>query len=91
MQGIIRRVALPIGFKPMSSTSTEITYDVQLQPGEPLRLPADAARIVGPGHWLVSIRPADVEDRGELLRDHSAFLNSYAPEDEGLYDDYSGR
>jgi predicted DNA-binding antitoxin AbrB/MazE fold protein len=26
---------------------------------------------------------------GEVVRDHSAFLNSYAPEDEGLYDDYS--
>ena len=25
----------------------------------------------------------------EVIRDHSAFLNSYAPEDEGLYDDYS--
>ena len=24
-------------------------------------------------------------------RDHSAFLNSYAPEDEGLYDDAAGR
>jgi predicted DNA-binding antitoxin AbrB/MazE fold protein len=25
----------------------------------------------------------------QLVRDHAAFLNSYAPEDEGLYDDYS--
>ena len=25
------------------------------------------------------------------LRDHSAFLNSYAPEDEGLYDAYPAR
>jgi predicted DNA-binding antitoxin AbrB/MazE fold protein len=23
------------------------------------------------------------------VREHTAFLNSYAPEDEGLYDDYS--
>jgi hypothetical protein len=23
------------------------------------------------------------------VRNHSAFLNSYSPEDEGLYDDYS--
>ena len=23
------------------------------------------------------------------IRDHQAFLNGYAPEDEGLYDDYS--
>lgn len=26
-----------------------------------------------------------------VVRDHSAFLNSYVPEDEGLYDDYSAR
>jgi predicted DNA-binding antitoxin AbrB/MazE fold protein len=26
---------------------------------------------------------------GAVVRDHSAFLNSYAPEHEGLYDDYS--
>jgi hypothetical protein len=28
---------------------------------------------------------------GSPLRDHSAFLNSYSPEDEGLYDDASAR
>ena len=26
-----------------------------------------------------------------VFRDHSAFLNSYTPEDEGLYDDAEGR
>ena len=26
-----------------------------------------------------------------VFRDHSAFLNSYTPEDEGLYDDAKGR
>ena len=26
-----------------------------------------------------------------ILRDHGAFLNSYVPEDEGLYDDATGR
>ncbi len=26
-----------------------------------------------------------------VLRDHQAFLNSYAPEDEGLYDNAQGR
>lgn len=71
----------------MASDFTEITFDVQLQPGEPLTLPEDAAAIVGPGHWVVSIRPAD--SAGGPIRDHTAFLNSFAPEDEGLYDDYS--
>lgn len=73
----------------MQSKLTEITYDVELQPGEALSLPKDAAEILGPGHWLVSIRPADQVAHNGPLRDHAAFLNSYVPEDEGLYDDYS--
>lgn len=28
---------------------------------------------------------------GSTVRDHSAFLNSYTPEDEGLYDHAAGR
>jgi hypothetical protein len=69
----------------MQSKVTEIIYDVILQPGEELTLPQEAAGILGPGHWTVSIRPAS-ED---TPRNHAAFLNSYTSEDEGLYDDYS--
>jgi len=75
----------------MQSKLAEITYDVQLEPGESLSLPEDAAEIIGPGHWIVSIRPANDAPHGGPIRDHSAFLNSYTPEDEGLYDDYSAR
>jgi hypothetical protein len=71
----------------LNSDFNEITFDLQLQPGEPLQLPKEAAAIVGPGHWLVSVRPADCQSGP--VRDHSAFVNSFAPEDEGLYDDYS--
>lgn len=28
------------------------------------------------------------EPKKAVIRNHSAFLNAYAPEDEGLYDDY---
>jgi hypothetical protein len=73
----------------MQSKVTEIIYDVLLQPGESLSLPKDAAEILGPGHWLVSIRPANEVLRSDLVRNHAAFLNSYDPGDEGLYDDYS--
>ena len=73
----------------MQSKLTEIIYDVELQPGESLSLPKDAAEILGPGHWLVCIRPAVQAAHNGPLRDHAAFLNSYVPEDEGLYDDYS--
>jgi hypothetical protein len=75
----------------MESKPFEITYDVQLLPGEALSLPKEAAAIVGPGHWLVSIRPADDNSDRQFVRDHTAFLNSYSAEDEGLYDDYSSR
>jgi hypothetical protein len=29
-----------------------------------------------------------LEPKSTSIRNHSAFLNAYAPEDEGLYDDY---
>jgi len=73
----------------MQSHLTEITYNVELQAGEELSLPQDVAAILGPGHWLVTIKPADSSSDGGSVRDHVAFLNSFAPEDEGLYDDYS--
>jgi hypothetical protein len=75
----------------MQAKFTEITYDVQLQAGESLSVPKEIAEIVGPGHWVVSIRSAESESRPGAIRDHAAFLNSFAPEDEGLYDDYSAR
>ena len=73
----------------MQSKLAEITFDLELQPGEPLSLPKEAAEIVGPGHWLVSVRPAAQVGHNSPLRDHTAFLNSCVPEDESLCDDYS--
>jgi hypothetical protein len=32
-----------------------------------------------------------MQQRATAIHDHSAFLNSYAPEDEGLYDDAVAR
>jgi predicted DNA-binding antitoxin AbrB/MazE fold protein len=43
-------------------------------------------------HQVVSLAiSTESQESGsrEVVREHSAFLNSYAPEDEGLYDDYS--
>jgi hypothetical protein len=73
---------------PMQPNNSEITFDVHLQPGEALSLPSDVTSSVGPGHWLISIRPADESADANPIRNHAAFLNSYVPEDEGLYDDY---
>jgi hypothetical protein len=43
--------------------------------------------------WTISITAAKNEESSSapvkaLIRNHSAFFNGYAPEDEGLYDDY---
>jgi len=62
----------------------ELTYEIELREGEKLSLPESLIASVGPGRWWLSVRPA-------LVRDHAAFLNSYAPEDEGLYDAYPPR
>jgi hypothetical protein len=35
----------------------------------------------------LEVSPSVNDNRPMAARDHSAFLNSYAPQDEGLYDD----
>ncbi|HXR05100.1 MAG TPA: hypothetical protein VN836_10380 [Verrucomicrobiae bacterium] len=44
--------------------------------------PKDFSKLVA---WI------DRKRQNRTTRDHSAFLNSYAPEDEGLYDDAVAR
>jgi hypothetical protein len=68
----------------MKENPIQLTYKVELHEGERLRLPESLVASVGPGRWRISIQPS-------AMRDHKAFLNSYAPEDEGLYDGYSSR
>lgn len=64
-----------------------LTYEVELAPGEPFRLPESLVSSIGPGRWLITVQPVSAQP----IRDHTAFLNSYAPEDEGLYDAYPPR
>ncbi len=69
-----------------------LTYDVELKPGEKLTLPASLINAIDAGRWLITIRPYAVETMPTpSIRSHSAFLNSYAPEDEGLYDELPTR
>lgn len=74
----------------MKANLLNLTYEVELKPGEKLTLPDSLIVGIGEGRWLITIQPAaddspyPVSDR---FRDHSAFLNSYVAEDEGLYDD----
>ena len=58
-----------------------------LRPLTPLEL--DEHQVVSVSISTTSEQGA-IEVKAPLVRDHSALLNSYAPEDEGLYDDYSG-
>ncbi len=69
----------------MKSELRELSCEVELGVGETLALPESLARGVGPGRWLITVQPAG-KARKTSRRDHSAFLRSYAPEDEGLYD-----
>ncbi|MBW4601428.1 MAG: hypothetical protein KME29_18105 [Calothrix sp. FI2-JRJ7] len=62
----------------------DLTYETELKPGEKLTLPESLTNHLSPGHWVITIR----RQPSEITRTYDAFLNSYAPEDEGLYDDY---
>lgn len=75
----------------MPTNTGQLTWEVELQPGERFRLPSALADRVGPGHWLITITPLAAPETGGPVRDHSAFLNSYVAEDEGLYDDHPAR
>ncbi len=65
-----------------------LAVEIELQPGERLSLPSALIEKIGVGRWVVTIEPISDEP---TRRGHGAFLNGYAAEDEGLYDDYPGR
>ena len=73
----------------MRSQQVLLTYEIDLQPGELLALPPELTASIGAGRWLVTIQPVFPPPVPPPTRNHDAFLNSYAPEDEGLYDDYT--
>ena len=66
-----------------------LIFELELQPGEKLTLPPAVVDRIGSGRWVVTIQPASTTQTP--VRDHTAFLRSYAPEDEGLYDDCAAR
>lgn len=70
----------------MKTEPGEIVCTVDVKPGEKLTLPPSLVENVGPGRWLVSVRSCGGLATVEVRR-HDAFLDGYAPQDEGLYDD----
>jgi hypothetical protein len=75
----------------MQTNPVPLSFEVELAPGERLILPPAVIERIGAGHWLVTISPVGTRELPEVVRDHSAFLSSYAAEDEGLYDDCAAR
>jgi hypothetical protein len=67
------------------------TCEIDLQAGEKLSLPPACVEKIGAGRWLITVRSLNPTLSLAPLRNHSAFLSGYAPQDEGLYDDYPGR
>jgi hypothetical protein len=72
----------------MAEEMLQVACEIEIKPGERLTLPATLVDRVGAGRWIVTVQSAA---RTEPVRLHDAFLHGYAPEDEGLYDDYPGR
>ncbi len=73
----------------MKEKVVNLTYEINLQPGEKLTLPESVVESVGAGSWIITIQPKPVSPM--ITRSHDAFLKGYASEDEGLYDDYQRR
>jgi hypothetical protein len=73
----------------MKSKLLNLTYEVELQTGERLTLPDSLVENIGGGGWLITIQPLTAENTTQVTLSHDAFLKGYAPEDEGLYDDYT--
>jgi len=73
----------------MKEKVVNLTYEIDLQPGEKLTLPESLVESVGAGSWIITVQPK--QSYPVITRSHDGFLKGYALEDEGLYDDYPSR
>jgi hypothetical protein len=55
----------------MNDRPVRLTYEIEIQPGETLRLPDALVASVGPGRWRLTVQPV----RTRPARRHAAFLN----------------
>ena len=74
----------------MKKHLVELACTVDVVPGEKLTLPAALVDGLSAGRWIVTVRPWNGPAEFPAARRHDAFLNGYAPEDDGLYDDLAG-
>ncbi len=76
----------------MTIQPMQLTYKISLNEGERLALPRELIDSIGAGEWLITVQPAPSPSEDDaVVRDHSAFLNSYVPEDDLLYADLASR
>ncbi len=73
----------------MQAQLERLIYQIELGHGEKLSLPPAMIDSVGEGRWTIIIQTT--QPASGPMRDHSAFLDSFSPADEGLYDDCPGR
>jgi len=62
----------------MKDSLVNLTYEIELEPGEKLTLPESLIAQVDAGRWLITIRPLSTP-----IRSHSAFLNFTHPKMRG--------
>ncbi|OUC11564.1 MAG: hypothetical protein B0A82_27190 [Alkalinema sp. CACIAM 70d] len=74
----------------MQHKLVNLAYEIDLQVGETFTIPEAILKSLEAGRWRITITPID-DQASPATRSHDAFLNGYAPEDEGLYDDYPTR
>jgi hypothetical protein len=75
----------------MKEKLLNLTYEVEILPGEKLTLPDSLIDKIDAGRWIITIQPSTEENASVASRSHDGFLDGYDTEDEGLYDDYPSR
>ena len=70
----------------MNAKLLNLTYEIEVLPGEKLTLPDSLLDKIDAGRWIITIQPSTEENISVASRSHDAFLNGYDIEDEGLYD-----
>ena len=59
----------------MQGNLVNLTYEIELQPGEKLALPSTLVEVIGAGRWIVTIRPSETLTSVLPIRNHNAFLD----------------
>ncbi len=67
----------------MEKKRIDLSWEIEIGPGEKLMLSRELVDIVGPGRWLLTLSHLDEQQPGRI-RDQRPFLQSYAPDDDAV-------